>query len=331
MPITPVPDDMIHPELRHIAHSPMVRIYGVLFRYRMGFKIASVLRGRAKGMDIDGLICQHIYIPSTDPHQTRSVKSIRTRIYRPQGFDKPMPIFLYVHGGGYAFGCPEMAGPFIKAYIKKRPCIIVAPDYRKSLKHPFPAGFNDGYDVLLWIRDNMNILGGNGHIIVGGHSAGGGMTAALTLRARNTGSVKIAFQMPHYPMLDYRQNTPSSTLNSPFWGVHANALAWKLYLATLCKKGEHISPYASPSINTDYTDFPPTITFVGDIEPFYHETVHYIHALQNHKIPVLYKIYSGAYHAFDMPLLFGDLKISQHALQFQLNAFAEFYDTYAAS
>lgn len=52
-------------------------------------------------------------------------------------------------------------------------------------------------------------------IFVGGNSAGGGMTAALTLYARDRGEVNIAFQMPLYPMLDDRPTETSKTTTRP--------------------------------------------------------------------------------------------------------------------
>ena len=329
MKIIKVTEDEIHPELRAIAKTKMVKLYGFLFKSRTGFKVANWLRGGAKGQDIDGLNCSEIYIPSNN-----GGADIRTRVYQPNHThnqaNKKLPVLLYLHGGGYAMGCPEMAHDFIAGYIKKRPCIVVVPDYRLSIHHPFPAGFNDGYDTLLWIRDNQKTLCGNGKIIVGGHSAGGGMTAAITLKARDTGDVKIAFQMPFYPMLDYTHSNDSSKLDAPFWSVHANILAWKMYLADGLKQGADISPYAAPALNTDYKKFPPTITFVGDIEPFYDETVQYVGALKKQKIPVEFKVYKGAYHAFDMPKMFGHLEISKDAFAFQMNAYAKFYDKYGS-
>lgn len=52
-------------------------------------------------------------------------------------------------------------------------------------------------------------------IFIGGNSAGGGMTAALTLYARDRGEVNIAFQMPLYPMLDDRPTETSKTMTRP--------------------------------------------------------------------------------------------------------------------
>lgn len=76
---------------------------------------------------------------------------------------------------------------------------------QKSLYAPFPAALEDCYLALLWLKENGEKYGmRRDKIFVGGNSAGGGMTAALTLYARDKGEVNIAFQMPLYPMLDDR-------------------------------------------------------------------------------------------------------------------------------
>ena len=82
---------------------------------------------------------------------------------------------------------------------------MVAPDYRKALDELYPAALNDCYDTLLWMRDNAESLNIRSEkFAVGGHSAGGGLTAAVTLKVFDTQDVKIAFQMPIYPMIDHR-------------------------------------------------------------------------------------------------------------------------------
>jgi len=175
------------------------------------------------------------------------------------------------------------------------------------------------------VRDNAEALKIDPNkIIIAGHSAGGGMTAAITLKARDTQDVKPIFQMPMYGMLDHRMITESSKMQgSTMWDAKINAKAWGLYLRDI--KGK-VPAYASPSLIADYSGLPPTINFVGDLEPFYDENVAYIESLKKASIPVKFEIYKGGYHGFEV----GSPKaeISKKANKFQLDAFAEFYDKY---
>src|SRR5665647_940657 len=85
------------------------------------------------------------------------------------------------------------------------------------------------------MKENAEMLGIiPNKFIVAGHSAGGGLAAAVTLKATDTQDVKIAFQMPIYPMIDDRQNTQSATNNNaPVWNSIANKYAWSQYLKGL--------------------------------------------------------------------------------------------------
>lgn len=290
---------------------------------KWGLKLMNgLLRLSTKGSKVKEAINNTHFVTSNN----NSNLKIRTREYRPlETQSDVLPAMLYIHGGGYMMGIPEMANTFYADVLKTRKIAIFSPDYRVSQKHPFPAGFNDCYDVLLWMRDNAERLNINlDKIVIAGHSAGGGMAAAITLKARDKKDVKPAFQMPIYPMLDYRMITDSSKMQgSTMWDANINAHAWKLYHRNI--KGK-IPAYASPSLNEDYTNFPPTITFVADLEPFYDETVAYVKALKNASIPVKFEIFKGGYHGFEVGS--PNAEISKKANNFQLNAFAEFYDRF---
>lgn len=286
-----------------------------------GIKLLQRLVSLAKGRKIKGLGNDERYIPSS-----HGGPDIRIRIYRPLEVEEgsKLPVVLYLHGGGYVFGVPEIFGTLIERFIQTRPCIVISPDYRKALEAPFPAGFNDCYDTLLWARDHAESLGGRSDkFVIAGHSAGGGMTAALTWKARDTRDVSVAFQMPIYPMIDDSHTTESgSDMEAPLWGTPSNKLAWSLYL-----KGVPSSPmpkYAAASRNEDYSGFPPTITFVGDLEPFRDETLAYVNALKAAEIPVTFELFEGCFHGFDGM----NATVSRRALDFTFDTFAQYYDTY---
>ena len=169
------------------------------------------------------------------------------------------------------------------------------------MEAPYPAALEDCYSALLWLKDNADILGVNdSRLMVGGESAGGGLTAALCMYARDRGEVNIACQMPLYPMLDDRDTDSSRNNHAPVWNTKRNHEAWKLYL----KGVNDITPYAAPARQTDYSNLPPAYTFVGDIEPFYCETLTYIHNLKKAGVDASVDVYPGWFHAYDMFLPF---------------------------
>ena len=162
--------------------------------------------------------------------------------------------------------------------VKKYGAVLIAPAYCLSTKSPYPAALEDCYVALKYLKEHADILGINSNqIMVGGESAGGGLTAALCMYARDKKEVNIAYQMPLYPMIDNCDTASSCNNHARVWNTKRNHKAWKLYLSNLT--GKDVPAYASPSRQTDYSSLPPAYTFVGDIELFYSETLTYIENL----------------------------------------------------
>ena len=103
-------------------------------------------------------------------------------------------------------------------------------------------------------------------------------------------------------------------------------LDWNAYLATLTQAGTEIPAYAAPARNSDYSGFPPTITFVGTLEPFYWETGAYVQSLREAGVEVAYEEYEGCYHAFD--IIGGSAPVSKRARDFTFQNFGTFFDRY---
>lgn len=194
--------------------------------------------------------------------------------------------------------------------VKKYGAVVVTPEYRLAGKAPYPAALEDCYAALKYLKEHAEELGANpDQIMVGGESAGGGLTAALCMYARDRGEVSIAYQMPLYPMIDDRDTDSSRNNHGISWNTRRNHAAWKLYLSKIT--GEP-PPYAVPARQTDYANLPPCYTFVGDREPFYCETMAYIENLKKAGVPARADVYPSGFHAFDMLMPFR--KISRMAI-----------------
>jgi acetyl esterase/lipase len=245
--------------------------------------------------------------------------SLRICIYAPLEPKENVPGLLWIHGGGYAIGVPEMDEKYILRFINASGCVVVSPDYTLSPDAPYPQALYDCYASLLWLRDNGQDYGMRcDQIFIGGDSAGGGLTAALSLYARDLGEVPIAFQMPLFPMIDDRE-TPSNTNNhAPIWDSQANDMSWKLYLGDLYRTSG-VPIYAAPGRATDLHSLPPTCTFIGSIEPFRDETLAYCEKLRNAGIEVFVREYDGCFHNFDF--LGGKAEISAQATAFLMETF----------
>jgi acetyl esterase/lipase len=312
-----VTHEAIDPELRTAG-----RIAKLLFRPSQPFWRVLHAAGRLlAGRNISGLRCDQRWIPSTE-----GGPDVRVRIYRPLAAPAGggLPGVLFLHGGGYALGKPEMSAARIALLMATRPCVIVAPDYRKSLDAPYPAALDDCHSALLWLRDHAGELGVRAdRLIVFGESAGGGLTAALVLRARDRGDVEIAFQMPLYPMIDDRMTTGSCRDNdAPLWNATHNRLAWQLYLGDLADGA--VPPYAAPARATDHAGLPPGATLVGTLDPFRDETIAWVENHRNAGIPFELRLFDGCYHGFER--LAPKARVSREAEDFIQEQFAAAVD-----
>ncbi len=234
---------------------------------------------------------------------------------------------LWLHGGGYVLGAPEMAiMTFPKHLINYCNCVIVAPDYTLSSIKPYPAALDDAFTSLLWLKDNREKLGIDcDKFAVGGESAGGGLTAALCIYARDKGENCIGFQMPLYPMLDDRVTETSKNNSAPVWDTRANKSAWRVYLGDRVMSN-NVSPYAAPARNEDFSNLPPAISIIGTEEPFYAETLTYFDNLHKADIETQLKEFKGGYHAFDMMAPYA--QISKNANKYLLEKYEEFVQKY---
>lgn len=257
-----------------------------------------------------GTVTEERLIPRKDGSQ------LRILVIRPLTAQSDATGLLWIHGGGYFMGSPEAEARAADFFVGECNSVVVSPDYRLSVEAPYPAALEDCYTALCWLKENAGALGvRSDQIAVAGCSAGGGLTAALTLYARDQGEVNIAFQMPIYPMIDDRMQTESAKDNdAPVWNSHANALGWKLYLGSLFGS-EQVPPYAAPSRATDFSGLPPACTYVGGIEPFRDETVEYAENLRAAGVPVEYQVYEGCFHGFDG--IAPNADVSKKAAQFR--------------
>ena len=148
---------------------------------------------------------------------------------------------LWIHGGGYILGMKEMVHMSrVVDLVKKFGAVVVSPGYRLAFAAPYPAALDDCYAALVYMKARAAELGVRAdQIMVGGESAGGGLCAALCIKARDTGDVNVAFQMPLYPMLDDRETETSRDNHGKVWNTRRNRFAWCCYLrgrsGTVCR------------------------------------------------------------------------------------------------
>ena len=214
------------------------------------------------------------------------------RLFRPAGVTAPTPALLWIHGGGYVLGSPAQDDALCRRFANTLGATVAAVKYRLAPQNPYPAGLEDCYSALQWLAGLPAV--DPTRVAVAGASAGGGMAAAVALRARDRGEIPLAAQILVYPMLDDRSVGPE--LHDPghrLWTQGSNRFGWSAYL------GGADPAVAVPARQTDLSGLPPTWIGVGTLDLFHDEDVAYAHRLQDAGVPCKLKIVDGAFHGFD--------------------------------
>lgn len=154
-----------------------------------------------------------------------------------QNTTAPDRAIVYVFGGGLIAGSVAVSFNMIANFAEQTATQAFAPDYRLAPEHPYPAALEDVYACITWLQAHAaNFHIDPARIITLGQSAGGTLTAAAALKARDEGlHPPIAAQVLRYPMLDDRTRMDPQDPRFPYltWSPSANAIAWKAYLGNI--------------------------------------------------------------------------------------------------
>lgn len=227
------------------------------------------------------------------------------RLFRPEnGQDGPVPAVVYIHGGGMVVGKATSSDAFCHNLAQTQGVVVANVEYRLAPETPFPGPVEDCHDVLSWVFRNAGALGVDpGRISVMGHSAGGGLAAALSIMARDRGEVPVKAQFLIYPMLDYRTGTTDAPVNNLttleyIWTRSNNRFGWASLRGDYALDDDRIGHF-SPAHVPSTAGLPPAFIAVGDLDLFLEEDSAYALRLIRERVQCEFHIYPGAAHGFD--------------------------------
>jgi len=211
--------------------------------------------------------------------------SFKVRIYTPDGMG-PFPVLVYSHGGGWATGSVSQYDRLCRYLAHTVPCIVVGVDYRLAPRYKFPMQPEDVYTALRWAYAGAEDLNAEPQrIAIGGDSAGGNLSAAVSMMARDRGGPPVVFQLLVIPATNlssldtgsYRENASRSELKKT-----AVEMARGLYLRTT---EDRYNPYASPLLARDLSRLPPALVITGEYDVVRDEGEAYAERLKQAGVP----------------------------------------------
>jgi len=223
---------------------------------------------------------------------------IPIRIYRRKDETGPLPVFLYLHGGG--FFCGDRASDELQCthYALHARCVVVSVTYRLAPEEPFPAGLMDCYQVLesLW-KQGSDLNLDMERVAVGGSSAGANLAAAVALLARDRKGPPICFQMLIVPALDDCLETESARqfIDVPDFARAEAEVMWRWYLGPVSADA---SPYAAPMRERHLADLPAAYILCAGFDPLRDDGLNYARRLTEAGVVVELHLVPSIPHGF---------------------------------
>ena len=229
-------------------------------------------------------------------------------LYKPRkASDKPMPVMLQIHGGGWTLGYSERQGLPLRNKLVEAGWIFVSINYRLSPKNKFPAHIVDCKQALCWIKENIAEYGGDPNFIMTtGGSAGGHLCALLTLTANQhqatlqpgfeTADTTVQGCIPMYGVYDFADRNSHRT-DMPMIDFLEDYVMPKT-LADDPELWELASPIAQAN-----AERPPFMVVHGenDTLSFVEDARYFVKALrETGSEPCVYTELEDAQHAFDI-------------------------------
>jgi acetyl esterase len=224
---------------------------------------------------------------------------IRARAYSPvaAGGDA-QPALIYFHGGGFVVGNLETHDGLCRLLASEGGFRVIAVDYRLAPENKWPAPLEDGFAATRWIFENAASLGVDaGRIAIGGDSAGGHLTAAITQMAKEKGGLALACQLLMFPGTEFATNTPSMNKYAVGYFMEKQAIEW-CYAQVLSPDADRSSPKVSPLLAKDFSGLPPAYVMLGGYDPLHDEGLAYAQKLKDAGVKVAIADYSDMVHCF---------------------------------
>jgi monoterpene epsilon-lactone hydrolase len=202
-------------------------------------------------------------------------------------------VVIWLHGGGYAIGSPHSYRRLAADLSSGANVSVLLPDYRLAPEHPLPAAIDDAVAIYRWVLQNGT---SPQQIVIGGDSAGGGLTVATLLALRDQQLPLPAGAVLQSPWADLTLSSSSwdsrRSLDPLVGEDNAPAMA-HAYLNGVDAK----TPLASP-VFADLRGLPPLLILVGDHEVLLDDSIALAANAHDAGVEVALEVFDELHHVW---------------------------------
>jgi acetyl esterase len=228
--------------------------------------------------------------------------TVKLNIVRPEGVKEKLPVFIFIHGGGWILGDYPTHKRMVRDLSVLSGFAGVFVNYTPSPEAHYPQAINEIYAATKWVAehgDEINVDGTN--LAVVGNSVGGNMTAVTALKAKENNGPKIKLQIMMWPIVDSDFDTESYRLFGEQRFLTTSLMKW-MYDQYTTDLNQRKEIYASPlraSID-QLKGLPPALIQVAENDILRDEGEAYGRKLDEAGVSVTTVRYNGVIHDFGL-------------------------------
>ena len=228
--------------------------------------------------------------------------SITLNIVRPEGIKSILPVFMFIHGGGWVLGDYPTHKRMVRDLVVLSGFAAVFVNYTRTPDAEYPQAINEIYAATKWVAEHGEEIGVDGkNLAVVGNSVGGNMSAVTTLMAKAKGSPHIKLQILMWPIVDADFETDSYQQFGEKRFLTTPTMKWMydMYIADPEKRKDI---YASPLRATveQLKGLPPALIVVAESDILHDEGEAYGRKLDEAGVNVTTVRYNGMIHDFGL-------------------------------
>lgn len=223
-------------------------------------------------------------------------------IVRPAGASGRLPVFVFVHGGGWVLGDYPTHRRLVRDLVVRSGCAAVFVNYTRTPEVHYPQPVEEVYAATKWIAANGDALGvDTSQLAIVGSSVGGNMSAVTCLLAKERGGPHIKTQILLWPIVDHDFETESYMQFGEQRFLTTSLMKWMYDLYTK-DPAQRRQIYASPlrATNDQLRGLPPALIQVAECDILRDEGEAYGRRLAAAGVDVATVRHDGMIHDFGM-------------------------------
>ncbi len=228
--------------------------------------------------------------------------TVKLNIVRPAGVKGILPVFIFIHGGGWVLGDFPTHQRMVRDLVVLSGAVAVFVNYTPTPDAMYPQAINEIFAATKWVAENGAEINVDGkRLAVVGNSVGGNMTAVTTLKAKANGGPKIKLQIMLWPIVDANFETESYKLFGQDRFLTTPLMKW-MYDMYIKDPEKRKAVYASPlqaSIE-ELKGLPPALIQVAENDVLRDEGEAYGRKLDEAGVDVTTIRYNGMIHDFGL-------------------------------